>query len=163
MAGIYMQSGIYSSDPGRGDFAYFGLDSNSEGWKRLDEHYKQLKAGTHKNPYIQKFYNERGNDQIYRGIVIECDEYYLNTLEKAYIYQGNSNIKNNPLGWNRSGGGEGAKKYEIPYSFLQGDTLHQGDDLLLFLKATGQNAIDPGGFVELLDGRRKDYEGYILY
>ena len=161
MAGIYLQSGIAPGVTGQGDLGYFGLDSNSDGWKRLDEHYKQLKHGTHSNKTIQRFYDERGIGQIYRGIVIECDEYYLNTLEKAYINYGNTNQKYNPEGWNKSAGGEGAKRCEIPYSFLKGETVHQGDDLLQFLKISGQK--DPGGFVELLDGRRQEYEGYVLY
>src|SRR6185295_575641 len=155
MPGIYLQSGIAPGVTGRGDLGYFGLDSNSDGWKRLDEHYRKLRNGTHSNKAIQEFYNERGIGQFYRGIIIECDEYYLNTLEKAYIYHGNTNRKHNPEGWNGSAGGEGAMKFEIPYSFASGDVIHQGTDLLLFLKASGQK--DPGGFVELLDGRRKQY------
>lgn len=141
--------------------AYFGLDKRSDGWMRLDEHYKNLRRGRHPNVLIQDFYNDFGIDSIYRGIVMECDEYYLNTLEKAYIYHGNSNKKFNPYGWNRSGGGEGAKKYEISYSFVKDDTLHRGTDLLPFLKANNQT--DPGGFIKLLDGRINEYNGFTIY
>lgn len=164
MAGIYLQSGIVpGAVNGPGDLGYFGLDSKSDGWKRLDEHYRYLKAGKHHNQFIQKFYDERGIGQFYRNIVVECDEYYLNTVEKAYIHYGNTNRKFNAEGWNKSGGGEGAKKYEIPFSFVHEDTtLHQGTNLLVFLKATGQKDIDPGGFIQLHDGRLKEYNGFKL-
>ncbi len=161
MAGIYIQSGIHPAITGHGDLAYFGLDSKSEGWKRLDEHYKDLKRGVHHNKSIQDFHNEFGIDQIYRGIIIECDEYYLNTLEKAYIFHGNSNRKFNPEGWNGSGGGEGSTRHDIRYSFVHGDTLHTGDNLLLFMKT--HKEIDPGGFIQLLDGRLKTYEGFSVF
>jgi len=161
MASIYIQSGIAPGVTGYGDLAYFGLNSNDDSWKRLNDHYEALRKGTHSNQYIQQFYDQRGDGFIHRAVVIECDEYYLNTLEKAYIQYGNSNRKFNPEGWNKTRGGEGATAYKIPYSFTQSGVIHQGNDLLQFLTISGQK--EPGGFIELLDGRRKDYEGFVLY
>jgi len=161
MASIYLQSGIDSRVSGYGDLAYFGLNSNDDPWKRLDDHYRDLREGKHSNQYIQKFYNERGIGQIYRGIVIECDEYYLNTFEKAYIFHGNSNVKKNPEGWNKSAGGEGAKRNYIPYSFISGSDIFQGNDVLQFLRVTGR--AEPGGFLQLLDGRLREYDGFRIY
>jgi len=162
MACIYLQSGIHPSvSSGYGDFAYFGLNSNSDEWKRLDDYWSKLKKGTHSNKIIQNFFNQNGGNCFYNGIVIECEEYYLNTLERAYIYHGNSNKRFNPEGWNQSAGGEGAARNEIAFSFLHGGTLHQGNDIHWFL--TRPNMPDPGGFVKLLDGRLKEYEGFVKY
>jgi hypothetical protein len=161
MASIYIQSGIAPGVTGPGDLGYFGLNSNDDAWKRLDVHYAKLKKGIHSNPAIQNFYNQRGDGFIHRAIVIECDEYYLNTLEKAYIARGNTNQKFNPEGWNQTAGGEGAKANLIPYSFIKNGVVHQGNNLLQFLKIVGQ--AEPAGFVELLDGRRKEYDGYTRY
>lgn len=161
MASIYIQSGIAPGVAGIGDYAYFGLNSNSDPWKRLNVHYEKLRKGQHSNADIQKFYDTRGGGFIHRAIVIECDKYYLNTLEKAYIAYGNSNKKFNPEGWNHSAGGEGAKAHMIPYSFTQNGIIHQGNNLLQFLTISGQK--EPGGFVELLDGRRKEYEGFTVF
>lgn len=160
MAGIYIQSGIHTELKGKGFFAYYGLDS-SDDWKRLDVHYRKLKKGTHTNKSIQNFYNQWGENQIFRGAVIECDEYYLSALEKAYIFQGDTNRKYNPYGWNGSAGGEGATPYQIPYSFIKNDIIHEGDNLLQFLTISGQS--DPSGFVGLLDGRIKEYDGFSIY
>ena len=162
MSSIYIQSGINPGVTGHGDLGYFGLNSNEDSWKRLDDHYSKLKKGNHSNPAIQKFYNERGDGFIHRAIIIECDEYYLNTLEKAYIYRDNTNQKLNPEGWNQTAGGEGAKAHKINYSFIKDGIIHQGNDLLQFLKQVGGGA-EPAGFVELLDGRRKEYQGYTRY
>jgi len=161
MASIYIKSGIYPGVEGLGFFAYFGLDSSWQGYKRLQTHERDLRNKKHDNDDIQKFYDERGPDQFYNGIIIECDKYYLNTLEKSYIKWGNSNKKFNPYGWNHSSGGEGAKRNFIPYSFIKGDDIFEGNDLLQFLTISGQ--AEPGGFIELLDGRKKEYEGYLRY
>ncbi|WP_309020993.1 hypothetical protein [Pelagicoccus sp. SDUM812003] len=147
-------------ETGYGDQAYFGM-THRDAVARLEEHFDHLKRGIHTNQYIQNYYNLKGPDQIYTGIVIECDDYYLNTLEKAYIWYGNTNRRNNPEGWNKSGGGEGAKKHLIPYSFVKDETIHQGDDLLQFLKIDGSP--EPSGFIGLLDGRTNEYNGYKIY
>jgi hypothetical protein len=160
MSCIYIQSGICPGVTGYGDLAYFGLNSNDDPYHRLDAHYKLLKKGTHTNLAIQDFFNDYGYGLIYRDIILECDPCYLNTLEKAYIHFGNSNCKINPEGWNKSRGGEGATVHQIPYSFLHSGVQYQGDDLLKFLTVSGQK--EPGGFVQLLDGRLKEYEGFTL-
>lgn len=156
MASIYIQSGICPAGPGGyGDYAYFGLNSNTDEWKRLNDHWTKLKKGQHTNESVQDFFNLYGEDSFYRAVVIECDEYYLNTLERAYIYHGNSNQKFNPEGWNHSAGGERAKRRQIPFSFVHGEDLHRGNDLHLFL--TRPNMPDPGGFIQLLGVQKRSH------
>ena len=159
-SGINPQSGIYTGFTGLGDLAYIGLNSNSDPWKRLDVHEYKLEKGTHSNLTIQSFYDQFGIGSFYRTVLFECDSVYLNTLEKAFIHYGNTNQKFNPEGWNLTAGGEGARAYSISYSFVQSGILYSGQDILPFL-ISGQ--MDPRGFIEVLDGRRKDYEGFILY
>jgi hypothetical protein len=160
MPGIYLQSGISPLATGVGDFGYFGM-THRDAIDRLSEHFDDLKRGQHSNQYIQDFYTRNGPNQMYTQVVIECDAYYLNTLEKAYIQRENTNVKYNAEGWNKSAGGEGAKKHRIPYSFEKCGVIHQGDNLLQFLTITGLP--DPSGFVMLQDGRLNEYEGFKIY
>jgi hypothetical protein len=160
MPSIYIQSGINCQTTGLGDLGYFGLTSR-EAQARFDEHFDALKKGKHSNEYIQRYYDANGEAAVYTNVVIDCDEYYINTLEKAYIYKGNTNIKNNSEGWNKSAGGEGVKSYQIPYSFVKNDVVHQGNDLLQFLKIIKVG--EPKDFVMLHDGRLKEFDGFELY
>lgn len=157
MAGIYFMSGIMPVTTSLGAFDYIGL-TKREQVERLEEHLDRLEADKHSNKLIQNFYNQFGRGRLLTGAIIDCDEYYLNTLEKVYINNLNTFQGHNPDGWNKSRGGERAKNYQIPYAFESGGIYHYGDNIQLFLQQNKN--LDPSGVISLLDGKIQSFDGW---
>ncbi len=161
LGGIYLISGVIEGSPPsvEGSLAYIGM-THRPLVDRLEEHLYKLSKGKHSNQNLQSHYNVYGRDLTVTGAVILCPDYYLNTLEKSYIDTFNTYQKYNPMGWNKSRGGEGAKNYPIPFAFNSGERVIYGDRLRPFL---AQNKhLDPGALMNLMEGKTDSYSGLTL-
>lgn len=160
MAGIYFISGIAPHPLSQGSLLYLG-QTKRELVSRLEEHINNLASRNHPNGIIQDFYNQFGSQYVVTGAVIECPEYYLNTMEKSLIRYEQTYTGQNVSGWNKTKGGEGAKRYAIPYSLAHSGAIHWGNDLNQFL--TENPILDPVRILEVIEGKCPEYQGWTKY
>lgn len=160
MAGIYFISGIAPQPLPQGSLLYLG-QTKRELLERLEEHVGDLAAQKHSNQIIQNFYNQFGAQHVVTGAVIECSSYYLNTMEKSLIRFNQTYTGQNVSGWNKTKGGEGAKRNAIPYALAHTGEVHWGDDLNQFL--TANPALDPTYILDVVEGKRQEYAGWIKH
>jgi hypothetical protein len=159
MSCIYLISGIYQSPGGVGDLAYLGL-TKREGLERIEEHLYKFEKDSHSNQIIQNYYNLHGKGCLLTGIVIDCPQYYLNSLERFYIADLTTYTGANPYAWNKSKGGEGAKRFCDPFLLTDGKNTHYGTELYPFL--IQHKDIEPQGILKVLDGSIPEYKGWKL-
>lgn len=75
------KSGIYKISNTVNDKIYIGSSINI--LQRIKEHIKTLKAGVHRNSYLQNHYNKYGQCLIYE-VIEECE--IINILEREQFY-----------------------------------------------------------------------------
>jgi hypothetical protein len=154
---IYLISGAMNSPGENGDFAYIGL-TKRPAETRIKEHLRDLRNGEHSNPIIQGYYNQYGRDGIVTGVIVSAPQYYLNSLEKYYIDRFTTYTGDNPKGWNRSLGGEGAPNVNRPFALRKNGQTHYGTDLCLFLMQHPD--AEAQRIIELLEGRIAEWNGW---
>lgn len=154
-----MISGLYESPKGIGDLAYFGL-TKRDAVERLEEHLYKFDQDKHPNEVMQGYYNQWGRGCMTTGVVISCPQYYLNSLEKYYIADLSSYTGVNPFGWNKSKGGEGAKRYCEPFALTNGEYVHYSNELYPFL--IQNKNLEPENVLKVLDGSLGEYKGWRL-
>jgi hypothetical protein len=159
MSCIYLISGCQKSPGGLGDLAYLGL-TKRDGLERIEEHLYKFEHGTHSNQIVQNYYDQFGRGSLLTGIIIDCPEYYLNSIERFCIADLNTYTGDNPYGWNKSRGGEGAARYCPRFTLSDGKAVHNGNELYPFL--IQHRELEPQNVLRLFDGSLFHYMGWKL-
>lgn len=83
--------------------SYIGQSVNIESeWIKV--HRYRLRKGIHPNKYLQKDYDEFGEDSFIRDIICECNQDELGKLEQSYIKEFHTHVSEG--GYNISWGGD---------------------------------------------------------
>jgi hypothetical protein len=154
---IYLISGAMNSLGGNGDLAYIGL-TKRPAVTRIGEHLRHLKRGDHQNEAMQTYCNQFGRDALVTGIVVSAPQYYLNSLERIYIERFETFSGDNPLGWNRSLGGEGAANVSRSFALRKDGQTHYGTNLYHFLVQHPE--VDPQAIIGLIEGQIAEWQGW---
>jgi group I intron endonuclease len=80
-----MSSGIYIIENMDSGHAYIGQSINLT--KRIRDHRSALKRGGHFNAHLQHAVNQTGIDNFSFRVLIECESFALDALEKLYIFK----------------------------------------------------------------------------
>jgi hypothetical protein len=115
-----------------GDNAYGGKSEDI--FRRKEEHFKDLQAGTHPNSHLQNYYNKHGADYVKFVVIKECDPEVLNEEEIKWIEE--NKTYTNPNAFNRTPGGDGGATHTLEYAFentLTGEKA-LGDNILAFCR-----------------------------
>lgn len=104
-------TGIYMIMFGDGENAYFYIGQSVNIERRKNKHLSELRHGHHRNPYMQRVFNEYGEKSITFEVLCECTKDKLYELEEYYIYTMYALVDDGMNGLNLNTGGEGNRNF----------------------------------------------------
>lgn len=129
--------GIYCIENTTNGKKYIGLSRNIE--RRWNEHRSELRRGKHCNIYLQRAWNNYGEDTFKFYIIELCDSNALSEREEYYIQK--YHTLSHEFGYNLTQGGEdvpttnrmviGYKNSEIYYSVHEAATVYDVADITM--------------------------------